>query len=78
MDSPEETVARMTEAQKAFILALPQDGGWRRSSGLLRNITNELRGFGKSGLIDGKYENVMRHRLTPQGRAVRALLEKKP
>jgi hypothetical protein len=71
------TIAKgLTEAQGEFLLWLPADGGWRRTT--QRELDqwglNALRGFGQSGLIDGYYQEVMRHRLTPLGLAVRDYL----
>jgi hypothetical protein len=76
--TPEQIAAGLTEAQRAFVLDLSGDGGWKEFSAHLfsRFGANALRGFGKSGLIEGVYQNPAPvHRLTPLGLAVRAILQ---
>lgn len=60
---------RLTLAQQRFLLSLPPNGQWRETSShdLNRDGPNALRGFGKSGLIDGYYWEPMQHRLTNEG-----------
>lgn len=77
-----EEVARiaegLSEAQRAFLELLPIDGSWKLTTeyDTCRHGPNALRRFGQSGLIDGYYREVMRHRLTPLGAAVRHHLTK--
>lgn len=71
---------RLTEAHRAFIAALPTDGSWRQTGGIIRRIENEfgknaIRGFGQSDLIEGYYREETRHRLTEAGQAVAASLK---
>lgn len=68
--------AKLTEAQRAFLEWLPADGSWRQTTERDLNQwgPNALRGFGQSGLIEGRYREPMRHRLTPYGLKVRAYL----
>lgn len=75
MNDPEYGGA-LTEAQRDFLLFLPPDGEWKRTSSrdLERHGANSLRAFGKSGLVEGYYREVMQHRLTKEGQRVRAAL----
>lgn len=62
----------LTEAQRAFLLSLPSDDWkhWPRGMGVWQ--LDGLRGFGKSGLIESRYEHGgVYHRLSPAGLAVR-------
>lgn len=76
--SAREIADGLTEAQRAFLLLLPEDGTWRTTSSrdLDRHGPNALRGFGQSGLIEGYYQERMRHRLTVLGCEVRSLLNR--
>jgi hypothetical protein len=67
---------RLTIPQQRFLLSLPADGQWKRTTAdeLQSYGRNALRGFGKSGLIEGYYHEPMRHRLTVEGVKVRASL----
>lgn len=76
---PKSVAESLTEAQRKFLLGLPADGAWGYSASFVRQIQaefgpNAMRGFGKSGLIDGFYHDPLRHRLTPLGLAVRNIL----
>lgn len=76
IDQAEVARAKLTQAEQAFLLFLPADGGWALSGGFIEMLgVNALRGFGRSGLIDGEYRGRTRHRLPPLGLAVRNLLE---
>jgi hypothetical protein len=67
---------RLTPAHQVFLLSLPMDGSWRKTTSwdFERHGKNAFRGFGKTGLVDGYYREEMRHRLTEEGRAVAAAL----
>jgi hypothetical protein len=64
-----DAVLSLTVAQRDFLLFLPADGSWKRTTE--RDFTthgpNALRGFGQSDLIEGYYQEEMRHRLTAFG-----------
>jgi len=74
--SVEDAARELTEAQRAFVLWLPADGSWRltHERDMNRHGPNALRAFGQSGLIEGYYREVMKHRLTPKGQDVQAIL----
>lgn len=77
-DTPEQIAAKLTEAQRGFVLWLPGDGSWVRTTegDFNRWGVNGLRGFGQSGLIDSEYGRFnMQHRLSPLGLQVRAILQ---
>jgi hypothetical protein len=70
----------LSEAQRLFLLLLPTDMAWRATSEDLHAIArrhgeNALRRFGASGLVEGYYKEQVRHRLTPLGLQVRAILQ---
>ena len=78
MTDPHEVAAKLTKAQREFMMLLPKDGSYRTTSvaDIRRHGANSLRGFGQSKLIDGYYEkHGMGHRLTELGLAVRAILQ---
>jgi hypothetical protein len=62
---------RLTEAERNFLLFLPHDQSWRESYRQIQLYgRNALRGFGKSGLVEGYYRETVKHRLTPLGALV--------
>jgi hypothetical protein len=67
---------RLTPAHCAFLLSLPPDGSWKRTSAwdFDRHGVNAFRGFGKLGLTEGYYQEEMRHRLTDEGQRAAATL----
>jgi hypothetical protein len=69
MDDVNAIAEGLSEAKIAFLLSLPADGSWRRTTEGEFNAhgPNALRGFGQSGLIEGYYRGHMAHRLTPLG-----------
>lgn len=69
-------VDKLTVAQREFICSLPADGTWRETTAaeISKHGKNALCGFGKSGLVEGYYREVMRHRLTQDGLAVRGYI----
>lgn len=81
MSEVEQIARSLTKAQIAMISDLPIDRSWVRMFPLERYASfgvNALRGFGKSGLVEGDYSErtTLRYRLTPLGEQVRALLAK--
>lgn len=63
---------RLTAAHRAFLLLLPANGDWLNTDSRIFDQygKNAFRGFGKSGLIEGQYRELMRHRLTDEGQRV--------
>ncbi len=77
--TPADLLPKLSEAQRAFLLSLRPNGEWVLSKALVTQVyasfgPNSLRGFGKSGLIEGQYRDPMKHRLTPLGEQCLALL----
>ena len=73
-----EIARTLSESQRNFIIALPLNGRWLRTGDLIAKAPrNALRGFGKSGLIHGSYQQAdgTRHCLTPLGQSVAAYLK---
>lgn len=67
----------LTDAQQRFLLSLPADGSWKRTSSteLESYGKNALRGFGQTGLVEGHYHSPMQHRLTKAGIEVVSALQ---
>lgn len=82
-DEIDRVIAKLKEAQRELVKFLPADGSWhewpRYSGGPLGKWPSaDMRGFGKSGLVKGRYGfHDMAHRLTDKGLAVRARLQER-